>query len=96
MELGESVEGAALRELHEETGLSGKIDSLLGVVANESRLYGTVLIVGYLITAYTGEITAGDDAAEVAFFPVDDIPEIAFDSHRQFIRNALDYLGLTE
>lgn len=96
MELAETVEGAALRELQEETGLTGTIDTLLGVVANDSRLYGTVLIVGYLITEYSGGVAAGDDVAEAAFFPVNETPEIAFDSHRLFIQNALDYLGLAE
>jgi 8-oxo-dGTP diphosphatase len=93
MELSESVENAALRELHEETGLSGKVDRLLGVVANDSLLYGTVLIVGYLVIDYTGDLLAGDDAEKVDFFPVGDIPEIAFSSHREFIEIALDHLG---
>lgn len=94
MELSESIESAALRELQEETGLSGTVDRLLGVIANDSLLYGTVLIVGYLVTDYAGELLAGDDAEKAAFFPVDDIPEIAFSSHSEFIQSALEYLGV--
>ena len=92
MELGESPEEAALRELREETGLTGEIKQLLGVAGNESLLYGTVLIVGYLVTTYSGKIAAGDDASEVAFFKPEAIPEMAFKSHEKFIRDALEYL----
>ncbi|MDY6903856.1 MAG: NUDIX hydrolase [Thermodesulfobacteriota bacterium] len=89
MELGETPESCALRELHEETGLTGTIDLLLGVASNKSDAYDTVLIVGYLVNHYTGDLQPGDDAEDVAFFPLDGLPEIAFTSHRQFIDTAL-------
>jgi len=72
MELGETPEKAALRELKEETGLSGKIDMLLGVSSNPSAQYHTVL--------------PGDDADDAARFNYDELPEIAFESHASFIR----------
>ena len=34
---------------------------------------------------FFGNPVAGDDADEVKWFPVDNLPEIAFDSHRHFI-----------
>ncbi len=86
MELDETPEGAALRELKEETGLLGKIEMLLGIISNPSPLYGTVLIGGYLVREYSGEPFAGDDASDVACFGFDELPEIAFESHRNFIR----------
>ena len=86
MELGESPEKAALRELKEETGLSGRIEMLLGVSSNPSALYHTVLMVGYLIRQYTGTLAAGDDADDVVYFDYDELPEIAFESHERFIR----------
>lgn len=87
MELGETPEQAALRELEEETGLFGKIDRLLGVTANPSTQYDTVLMVGYLVKEFTGELKAGDDASNVAYFESDKLPEIAFESHQNFIRD---------
>lgn len=93
MELSETPEEAALRELKEETGVSGTIRALLGVKASQSDLYGTVLVVGYLVTAYRGKITAGDDVKDVAFFSPDKLPEIAFNSHQIFIQTALKYLS---
>jgi ADP-ribose pyrophosphatase YjhB (NUDIX family) len=86
MELGETPEEAALRELNEETGLSGRIDMLLGVTSNHNKLYGTVLMLGYLIKSFSGVLKAGDDASDVAYFHPDTMPELAFESHRKFVR----------
>lgn len=86
IELGESPESAALRELYEETGLTGQIHKLLGVTTNPSRLYDSVLLVGYWVTAYSGNLIAGDDASDVAYFPPANLPEIAFESHLKFIQ----------
>ena len=86
MELGETPEQAALRELKEETGLAGKIDMLLGVLTNPSALYHSVLIVGYLVKSYSGSLIAGGDANDTALFHMNELPEIAFESHASFIR----------
>jgi len=86
MELGETPEQAALRELKEETGLSGRIEMLLGVTSNNSPQYDTVLMVGYLIKNYSGILEAGDDASDPTYFHPDELPEIAFESHKNFIR----------
>jgi 8-oxo-dGTP diphosphatase len=86
IELGESPESAALRELYEETGLTGQIHKLLGVTTNPSRLYDSVLLVGYWVTAFSGNLIAGDDASDAAYFPPCSLPEIAFESHLKFIR----------
>ncbi len=88
IELGEQPEEAALRELQEETGLRGHIDRLLGVRSNPSRLYHTVLLVGYLVTRYEGIPVPGDDASEIGFFDHAALPEIAFDNHVRFIEDA--------
>lgn len=95
IELGEKPEESALRELAEETGLHGTIDRLLGVTTNHSDRYHTVLLVGYLVTRYSGIPTAGDDASELAFFHPDELPEIAFQSHLYFIRTYYgdDHIG---
>lgn len=86
MELGESPEEAALRELKEETGLLGKIEILLGVTTTNSPQYHTVLMVGYLIKEFSGDLKAGDDASDAAYFNYGQLPEIAFQSHMNFIR----------
>jgi len=86
MELGETPEKAALRELEEETGLTGRIRMLLGVTSTNSPQYNTVLMVGYLIQEYSGTLAPGDDASDAAYFNYDRLPEVAFESHMKFIR----------
>jgi len=86
MELGETPEASALRELKEETGLSGQIGRLLGVVSTPNAQYDTVLMLGYSVKEYSGILIAGDDASDVGYFQADELPEIAFDSHKKFIR----------
>ena len=85
IELGESPEEGALRELVEETGLSGKINTLLGICTTPSSQYHSVLMVGYLITEYRGRLTAGDDARQVRWFDLHELPPIAFGSHQRFL-----------
>ena len=86
IELGELPDQGALRELKEETGLSGQIEILLGVTSNTSNFYDTILMVGYLVKSYSGNLIAGDDASDVGYFSYDELPEIAFDSHMKFVR----------
>jgi ADP-ribose pyrophosphatase YjhB (NUDIX family) len=86
MELGEKPEAAALRELREEAGLGGQVECLLGLRSTPSRLYHTVLLAAYLVTPEGGPPMAGDDATAACWFRYDDMPPIAFDSHRAFIR----------
>ena len=85
MELGETPEAAALRELSEETGLTGAIEGLLGVLSNPSDQYHTVLMVGYRVTSFTGRLYAGDDASDAGWFERSDLPDIAFKSHKTFL-----------
>ncbi len=90
MELGETPEAAALRELREETGLGGRIDRLLGLRSTPSRLYHTILLAAYVVHPEGGPLTAGDDATQARWFPPGELPEIAFDSHQAFILYYLD------
>lgn len=93
VECGETPEQAAVRELKEETGLTGRINTLIGVTTSPGTLYQSILLVVYLVTHVSGTMVAGDDASEVAFFEKMHLPEIAFKSHQSFIR--LYYSTLT-
>ena len=86
MELGESPEETALRELLEETGIQGRIETLIAADSNSSAVYGTVALICYRAAAVSGRPVPGDDASAVAFFPLMELPEGAFESHQKFIR----------
>ena len=85
MELGEHPEETALRELREETGIQGRIETLLAADSNSSAVYGTVALICYRAAAVSGRPVAGDDASAVAFFPLMELPEVAFETHKKFI-----------
>lgn len=79
-ETGESIEDAALRELKEEAGVEGRIVQLLDVGSHVNPLYGELLIVTFEVEKTGGQERAGDDASEARYFPVMNLPKLAFDS----------------
>jgi len=87
IEMGETMEQAALRELKEETGLEGKILSFVGCFSQESRFYGSIIIFGYRIEAVDGQMQAGDDVEDLIYFDLDSLPPVAFEAHRKLIAN---------
>ncbi|MFC1856736.1 NUDIX hydrolase [Thermodesulfobacteriota bacterium] len=86
IEMGETPDQGALRELEEETGLSGNIEMLLGVNTSLGNQNGRILMVGYLVKSFNGKLRAGDDATDAAYFTPVSLPEIAFESHKKFIQ----------
>lgn len=85
LEVDETPGQGVLRELQEETGLTGTVDQLIDVVYEDSPFYGPLIIIGYQISPQGGALSAGDDAAEARYFPVADLPQVAFDSHQAII-----------
>ncbi|MBN1165279.1 MAG: NUDIX hydrolase [Candidatus Krumholzibacteriota bacterium] len=91
MERGESPSSSAARELEEETGLKGSCPRLIDIIHQESKFYqSSLLIIGYHFTRYEGILKAGDDAAEARFFPPEEMPELAFHSHREMLQSFLE------
>ena len=88
IEMEEEPDASALRELNEETGITGRIERLLGVMKGHSDIYGSLLMVGYLVTAFTGRLAPGDDAEAASFFAPADMPYVVFRTHRRFIAMA--------
>ncbi len=90
VENGESPAQAAARELEEETGLRAAAPSLIDVIYQESDFYGTcLLIIGYSFGEFEGDVVPGDDAADARFFPPEEMPPLAFESHQTIAMKAL-------
>ncbi len=92
MELDETPEMTCLRELSEETGLSGETVRLIGVYSQVSIRYKHVLIIAYEVKG-KGTLAAGSDSLGAEFFSVDNLPEIAFPSHAKIIEDGLKKRG---
>jgi thiamine-phosphate diphosphorylase len=87
-ETGETPEQCMQRELLEETGLSGRVQGLVALEMGMNPLAGEVLVIGYGVQADPGELMAGDDATAAAYFPLRQLPELAFQSHARIIARA--------
>ncbi|MCC4114608.1 NUDIX hydrolase [Aromatoleum toluclasticum] len=71
VELGESLEGAVVREAREETGLEVAVDGLIGVY---SQTGVRAVILAFRAHSVAGEPVAGDDAGEVALIAPGQLP----------------------
>jgi 8-oxo-dGTP diphosphatase len=85
VEADESAEEAAVRETLEEVHLSVELDGLLDALSYGVGYDRGVLLV-YAAHVVSGEIAAGDDAVEAGWFGPDELPEIAFRTHREVLR----------
>ncbi len=93
VEVGETVEAAALRELREETGVDGRIERLIGVYSDPARdPRGHNVSVAFLVNSAGGAARAGDDAAAAAFMANWEELSYAFD-HAQIIADARKLMG---
>ena len=104
LELGESVEDAARRELFEETGLTANTMELLGVFSGEKLRYTypngdkvSIVQVMYACDDFSGEQKSDDgETVELKWFDIDAIPEnisppdkVAFSAFRAFMNKKL-------
>ena len=91
MEMDETIEHCAARELQEETGLAVTESELrlVGVYSAPGRdPRGRTVTAAYAVRVPDGaSAAAGDDAAEGRWWSLDDLPSLAFD-HAQIIADA--------
>ena len=87
VEIGETVEEAAVRETAEETGLAVEIARLIGVYSEPDRdPRGHNVSVAFIVRVLSGQMQAATDAAEVETMDPRSV-ELAFD-HRKIIEDA--------
>jgi 8-oxo-dGTP diphosphatase len=84
-ETGEEVREAALRELCEEAGITGEIIRLIDVDTIDNYFYGSLAIVTYEVRKTGGAVCPGDDATDARYFPIAELPELAWSSNKKAI-----------
>ena len=88
VEVGETVEEAAVREAAEETGLAVEVARLVGIYSDPGRdPRGHNVSVAFIARVLSGELAAATDASEAALLDPGSV-ELAFD-HRRILDDAL-------
>ena len=91
LEAGEQPDASAAREVKEETGLDVEITGIYDTWATDEDPRTPVISIAFTARVVGGELAAGDDAAEAAFFDMSNLPEpIAFADHRRIVRTYIE------
>ena len=91
MDMDETTEQCAIRELEEETGLHVSDIKQIGAYSKVERdPRGRTITVAYLaIIDKPATVTGQDDAAKAEWWPVDALPPLAFD-HDEIMADAME------
>ena len=95
MNMDETTEQCAIRELEEETGLKVSTVRQIGAYSKVDRdPRGRTITVAYLaIIDKPAQVTGQDDAAKAEWFPLSALPELAFD-HADIMADAINSFHL--
>ena len=96
LKMDETADACARRELEEETSLSlGEESNLLAQLGCFSGVdrdpRGRVITIAYYALVRKAEVRGGDDARAARWFPIQAVPQLAFD-HELILRTALKRL----
>lgn len=92
IKMDESADDGARRELYEETGLNTVYIKQFHTFSSPERdPRERVITIAYYALVKIEEVKGGDDAAKAEWFPVDNMPPLAFD-HKDIFIEALGVL----
>ena len=93
MNMDESIDECAFRELREETTLEPEQMEQFGVFSSVDRdPRGRVMTVAFYALVKKSNVRGGDDAQDAQWFDIDQLPRLAFD-HREIIAEGLNALS---
>jgi 8-oxo-dGTP diphosphatase len=94
LNMDETTEQCAVRELEEETGMKILGLQQIGAYSKVDRdPRGRTITVAYLAVVDSPcEVIGLDDAAKAQWFPLDALPKLAFD-HDEIMRDAINVYG---
>ncbi len=81
---GEAPWEGVVREVREETGLDVAVQRLLGVY---SKIDKNDLVLSFECQVLGGELTLNDEAADLKYFAVNELPEKLYRNHRERIED---------
>ncbi len=87
VDYGEEIRAAAARELLEETGLVAEVGGVVWVASNFHDPAKLTVGIWFQGTVTGGVLEAGDDAEEAAFFSLDDLPPMAFETDVAYLQS---------
>lgn len=87
VDAGEDPQLAAERECIEETGLHVKVTDLENVYSGREHERGADILIVYRAVIQSGNLIPGDDADGAAFFKLNQLPDLAFNSTKVIIDN---------
>lgn len=95
LNMDETLEQCARRELKEETGLDtpSRFEELKSFSTVDRDPRGRTITVAFLAEVPLTQVQGGDDARQAQWFSLDQIPPLAFD-HAEILRIALQRLGI--
>lgn len=85
VDAGEDPARAAERECLEETSLTIRITGLVDVLSGQEHPRGSHILIVYRGEILSGILNPGDDADLAEFFPLDQLPSLAFRSTHEII-----------
>jgi len=93
LEENETLEEGVKRELEEETGLKLEKIQQVGAFGTPGRdPRGRIISIAFLgLIGAEAKVRASDDAVDVKWFSLNDLPDLAFD-HRKIISEAISLL----
>lgn len=98
VDIGESVEHGAIREVWEETGLHVTVKRLIGVYSDPENYsilsYPWGLLVHYVTLSFecevqSGELAISEESTDIGYFPPGALPDKTMLSHHIRIKDAL-------
>ena len=87
---GESVRGALVREVREETNLHVQTEHLLGLYSEDDN---PVVLAAYVARPVGGELAVGEEVSEVGLFGPRELPELAFPHDELILSEWMRYEG---
>lgn len=89
-ERGETPWEAVIREVYEEVGVEAEVVGLSGVYSKPEQ---ADVVFCFVCRVVGGKLRESDEAAEIRYFAVEEMPETMSRNHAERVRDALEWSG---